>query len=198
MASRRCSLSLGCVAAFSIALRSSQTGSTMRTMRRHFPFLSRRATVLCVLLIAAQLSPAAADDQQRKAKESEAKRLITLGRTAEKQGRLIEARRQYLASEHVLFNTDAEEGLARIAEAAREQVKAMMTDAAQAYATENFAKAAQLLESAAALHPGHLGIGCNLALTRYQQDDRGQALTLLDHCVGALQDKEPRRPLAAL
>ena len=170
----------------------------MRTMRRQFPLLPRRAIVLCVLLIAAQLSPVAADNQPRKAKESEAKRLVALGRTAEKQGRLIEARRQYLASEHVLFNTDAEEGLARIAEAARDQVKAMMADAAQAYTTENFAKAAQLLESAAALHPGHLGIGCNLALTRYQQDNRGQALALLDHCVGALQDKEPRRQLAEL
>lgn len=170
----------------------------MRTMRRQFALLSRRATALCVLLIAAQLSPVAADDQQKKAKESEAKRLIALGRTAEKQGRLIEARRQYLASEHVLFNTDAEEGFARIAEAAREQVKAMMVDAAQAYAMENFAKAAQLLEGAAALHPGHLGIGCNLALTRYQQDNRRQALSLLDQCVGALQDKEPRRQLAEL
>ncbi len=134
--------------------------------------------MLCTLLIAVQLSPVAADNQQRKAKESEAKRLIALGRTAEKQGRLLEARRQYLASEHVLFHTDAEEGLERIALAAREQVKAMMADAAQAYTTENFAKAAQLLESAAALNPGHLGIGCNLALTRYQQDHRGQALSL--------------------
>ena len=88
----------------------------MRTMRHHFPFLPRRVTVLCALLIAVQLSPVAADNQQRKAKESEAKRLIALGRTAEKQGRLLEARRQYLASEHVLFNTDAEEGLERIAE----------------------------------------------------------------------------------
>ena len=128
----------------------------MRTMRQ-FPFLPRRVTILCALLIAVQLSPVAADNQQRKAKESEAKRLIALGRTAEKQGRLLEARRQYLASEHVLFHTDAEEGLERIAVAAREQVKTMMADAAQAYTTENFAKAAQLLESAAALHPGHLG-----------------------------------------
>lgn len=170
----------------------------MRTMRRHFRFLPRRAAILCVLLLAAQLSPVAADNQQRKAKESEAKRLIALGRSAEKQGRLLEARRQYLAAEHVVFNTDAEEGLARVAAAAREQVKAMMADAAQAYTTENFAKAAQLLESAAALHPGHLGIGCNLALTRYQQDNRVQALSLLDQCVGALQDKEPRRQLAEL
>ena len=43
-----------------------------------------------------------------------------------------------------------------------------VADAEKAYAAENFAKAAQLLESASALHPGNLGIGCNLALTRYQ------------------------------
>src|SRR5688572_12212073 len=128
----------------------------MRTMRRHFPFLSRRATVLCLLLVAAQLSPVAADNQPRKAKESEAKRLIALGRTAEKQGRLLEARRQYLASEHVLFSTDAEKGLERIAEAALEQVKTILADAGRAYAAENFAQAAQLLESAGALHPGNL------------------------------------------
>jgi tetratricopeptide (TPR) repeat protein len=167
-------------------------------MRRHFQFFPRRVTVLFVLLIALQPSPSAADKQQRKAKEAEAKRLTELGRTAEKQGRLLEAKRQYLASEHVLFNTDAEKGLERIADAAREQVKTMMADAAQAYAAENFAKAAQLLESAGALHPGNLAIGCNLALTRYQQDKRDEALALLDQCVGTLQDEEPRRELREL
>jgi tetratricopeptide (TPR) repeat protein len=170
----------------------------MGTMRRHFQFLPRRVTVLVVLLIAIQPTPFAADKQQRKAKESEAKRLTELGRTAEKQGRLLDARRQYLASEHVLFNTDAEKGLERIADAAREQAKKMLTDAAQAYAAENFAKAAQLLESAAALHPGNVAIGCNLALARYQQDKRYDALALLDQCVGTLQDEEPRRQLAEL
>jgi hypothetical protein len=158
-------------------------------MHHHFRFLSRRVTVLFVLLIAVQPSALAADKQQRKAKESEAKRLTSLGRNAEKQGRLLEARQQYLASEHVLFNTDAEKGLERIAEAAGQQVKTLMVDAAQAYAAENFAKAAQLLESAGALHPGNLAIGCNLALTRYQQGNRDEALTLLDQCVGALDRK---------
>jgi len=171
-------------------------------MRPHFRLLSRRVAVLFVLLIAAQPSTHAADKnadkQQRKAKETEAKRLTSLGRTAEKQSRLVEARRQYLASEHVLFSTDAEKGLERIAEAAAQQVKTLMADAAQAYAAENFVKAAQLLESASALHPGNLAIGCNLALTRYQQGKRDEALTLLDQCVGALRDKEPRRQLAEL
>lgn len=167
-------------------------------MRHHFRFLSGRVTVLFALLIAVQPSALAADKQQRKAKESEAKRLTSLGRNAEKQGRLLEARQQYLASEHVLFNTDAEKGLERIAEAAGQQVQTLMADAAQAYAAENFAKAAQLLESAGALHPGNLAIGCNLALTRYQQGNRDEALPLLDQCVGALRDKEPRRQLAEL
>ena len=134
----------------------------------------------------------------RKIKETEAKRLTGLGRNAEKQGRLLEARQQYLASEHVLFNTDAEKGLERIAEAAAQQVKTLMADAEKAYTAENFAKAAQLLESASALYPGNLGIGCNLALTRYQQGNRDDALALLDQCVGALRDKEPRRQLAEL
>ena len=164
----------------------------------HFQFLPRRVTVLFVLLMAMQPSPFAADKQQRQAKELEAKRLTALGRTAENQGRLLEARRQYLASEHVLFNAGAEKGLERIAEAAREQAKKMIADAAQAYGAENFAKAAQLLESAGALHRGNLAIGCNLALTRYQQDKRDEALTLLNQCVEALQDEEPRRQLAEL
>ncbi|MEP7308685.1 MAG: tetratricopeptide repeat protein [Acidobacteriota bacterium] len=155
-------------------------------------------TTLLGLLIAAQPSTFAADKQQRKAKESEAKRLTTLGRNAEKQGRLLEARQQYLASEQVLFNEDAEKGLERIAEAADKQVKTLMADAEKAYVAENFAKAAQLLETAAALHPGNLAIGCNLALTRYQQGNHDDALTLLDQCVGALQDREPRRQLAEL
>ncbi len=107
-------------------------------MRPHFQFLPRRVTVLLILLMATQPSPIAADKQQRQAKELEAKRLTALGRTAENQGRLLEAKRQYLASEHVLFNTDAEKGLERIAEASREQVKKMIADAAQAYGAENF------------------------------------------------------------
>src|SRR5688572_26783050 len=102
----------------------------MGTMRRHFQFLPRRATVLVLLLVTIQPTPFAADKQQRQAKETAAKRLTELGRTAEKQGHLLEAKRQYLASEHVLFNSDAEKGLERIAEAAREQAKRMLTDAA--------------------------------------------------------------------
>lgn len=164
-------------------------------MRLHSHPLSQ-VTVLLVLLIAVQPLALAADKQQKKAKESEAKRLTGLGRNAEKQGHLLEARQHYLASEHVLFTTDAEKGLERVAESAEQQVKQLMADAAQAYAAEHFEKAAQLLESAGALHPGNLAIGCNLALTRYQQGNRDEALTLLDQCVGAMRDKEPRRHLA--
>ena len=105
---------------------------------------------------------------------------------------------QYLASEHVLFTTDAEKGLERIAQAADQQVKTLMTDAAQAYGAENFTKAAELLDTAGALHPGNLAIGCNLALTKYQQGNRDEALPLLAQCVGAVRDKEPRRQLAEL
>jgi tetratricopeptide (TPR) repeat protein len=167
-------------------------------MRSQLESLSRRVLVLALVLMAFQPSTLAADKQQRKAKETEAKRLISLGRTAEKQGRLLDAREQYLASEHVLFTTDAEKGLERIAQAADLQVKTLMTDAAQAYGAENFQKAALLLETAGGLHPGNLAIGCNLALTRYQQGNRDEALPLLDRCVGALRDKEPRRQLAEL
>ena len=166
-------------------------------MRHQTGLLSRRLTVLFVVVLALQTSTHAAD-QQQKAKEAEAKRLNGLGRTAEKQDRLLDARQQYLASEHVVYNEDAEKGLERIAEAADKAVKKLMSDAAQAYAAENFAKARQLLESADGLHPGNLTIGCNLALTKYQQGNRDEALALLDLCVGALREKEPRRRLAEL
>ncbi len=169
----------------------------MSTMRHYLRFPSRRTLSVCVLLLAAQPFAVAADNP-RKAKETEAKRLNNLGRTAEKQGRLVDARQQYLASEYVVFNADAEKGLERVAEAAGQQVKALMADAAQAYGSENFTKAGQLLESAGALHPGNLTIGCNLALTRYQQGNRDDALALLDQCVGAMHDKDPRRRLAEL
>jgi tetratricopeptide (TPR) repeat protein len=165
-------------------------------MRHHLRF--RRIAVLALLLIALQPAAVAADKQQKKAKEAEAKRLIGLGRTAEKQGRLLDAREQYLASEHVVFTTDAGKALERIVQAADVQVKTLMADAAQAYGAENFKKAAQLLETAGALHPGNLAIGCNLALARYQQGNRDEALPLLDRCVGALREKEPRRQLAEL
>jgi tetratricopeptide (TPR) repeat protein len=170
----------------------------MGAMRHSSRALSRHSAVLCVLLIAAQSGALAADKQLRKVKESEAKRLTSLGRNAEKQGHLLEARQQFLASEHVLFTEDAEKGLERVAQAADQQVKALMSDAAQAYAAEKFPTAAQLLESAGALHPGNLAIGCNLGLTRYQLGSTDEALTLLDQCVGALRDKGPRRQLAEL
>jgi len=158
---------------------------------------SRHVTVLCVLLFASQPFVHGADNP-RKAREAEAKRLIGLGRSAEKQGRLLEARQQYLASEQVLFNADAEKGLERVATAAAQQVTGLMADAGREYAAENFAKTAQLLDSASALHPGNVAIGCNLALTKYQQGQRDEALPLLEQCVGALRDKEPRRRLAEL
>jgi tetratricopeptide (TPR) repeat protein len=77
-------------------------------------------------------------------------------------------------------------------------VKALMTSAAQAYAAENFTKAAQLLETAGELHPGNLAIGCNLGLTRYQQGRRDDALALLDECVASLREKDTRRRFAEL
>lgn len=166
-------------------------------MRHRFPAGSHRALVLFALLVAAPSSALAAD-KPNKAKEAETKRLNTLGKNAEKQGRLLEAREHYLASEHVLFNKDAENALARVADAAAQQVKTLMADAATAYAAENFAKAEQLLVSAGELHPGNLAIGCDLALTKYQRGNRDEALPLLDQCVGALRDKEPRRQLAEL
>ena len=84
-------------------------------MRHQTRPLFRRLAVLFVVLLAAHTSTHAAD-QQQKAKEAEAKRLNGLGRTAEKQDRLLDARQQYLASEHVLYNEDAEKGLEHIAE----------------------------------------------------------------------------------
>lgn len=162
------------------------------------PHHPRRIALLIVVLIGLSPSFAVAGQQQKKVKEAEAKRLAGLGRTAEKQGRLVEAREQFLASEHVLATEDAEKGLERIAKAADLQVKGLMDDAEKAYGAENFKKAGELLEAAAALHPGNLAIGCNLALTRYQQGTRDEAVGLLDQCVGALRDKDPRRQLAEL
>ena len=166
---------------------------------RH-PIRSIPSTIAILAAILVATHPlVAADKSQRKVKETEAKRLTTLGRNLEKQGHLLEAREQYLASEQVLFTQDAEKGLEHVAEAADDQVKSLMASAAQAYAAENFTKAAQLLQSADALHPGHVGITCNLALTTYQQGDhRDQALSQLDACVAALRDKDPRRHLAEL
>ena len=157
----------------------------------------RRAAVLIAMLSVAQPVVHAAD-KQRKAKETEAKRLISLGKAAEKQGHLLDARAQYLASEHVLFTSDAEKALEHVAEVADDQVKALMTSAAQAYAAENFTKAAQLLETAGELHPGNLAIGCNLGLTRYQQGRRDDAFALLDECVASLREKDTRRRFAEL
>jgi len=165
-------------------------------MRHRLARLARPVVCVCILLLAAPLFGA---DKQRKARETEAKRLVAAARNLEKQGHLIEARTQYLASEHVLFTPDAERGLQHVAEAADQQVKSLMASAAQAYAAENFAKASQLLASADALHPGSIGITCNLALTTYQLGDhRDEALTQLDQCVSALREKDPRRRLAEL
>jgi hypothetical protein len=97
-------------------------------MRINVGRLCRWAAIAIVLLNASQPVVHAAD-KQRKAKETEAKRLISVGKAAEKQGRLLDARAQYLASEHVLFTSDAEKALEHVAEVADEQVKALMTSA---------------------------------------------------------------------
>ena len=144
-------------------------------MRINVGGLCRRAAIAFVLLNASQPVVHAAD-KQRKAKETEAKRLISLGRLRRSRAACSTPERSIWPPSTCCSPRDAEKGLERIAEAADEQVKTLMADAAQAYAAENFAKAAQLLESAGALHPGNLAIGCNLALTRYQQGNRDEAL----------------------
>jgi hypothetical protein len=135
-------------------------------MRQLSRVSSRYVAAVLLVLLTSTGSISAADKQQRKAKEAEAKRLMNLGKAAEKQGHLIDARTQYLAAEHVVYTEDAEKALQRVAEAADQQVRSLMDRAAQAYAAEQFASAAQLLESAGDLHPGSLAIGCNLGLTR--------------------------------
>jgi tetratricopeptide (TPR) repeat protein len=167
-------------------------------MRQQSRISCQYVAAVLILLLTSAGSISAADKQQRKAKEAEAKRLMGLGKAAEKQGHLIDARTQYLAAEHVLYTEDAEKALQRVAEAADQQVRSLMDRAAQAYAAEQFASAAQLLESAGDLHPGSLAIGCNLGLTRYQQGNRDEALALLNECVGAMRDKDTRRQMGEL
>jgi hypothetical protein len=70
----------------------------------------QRAAVLIAMLCVAQPVVHAAD-KQRKAKEAEAKRLISWARPPSKA--IFDARAQYLASEHVLFTSDAEKALER-------------------------------------------------------------------------------------
>ena len=166
-------------------------------MRHHERVRVRRIAALlaCVLAIPAAVYAA---DPQLKAKKAEAKRLLNLGRAAEKQGKLLDARAQYLASEHVLYTEDAEKALEHIAEVADGQVKSLMSQASSAYAAEHFDETARLLESARQLHPGHLSISCNTALTMYQQGNHGDAVTLLNQCVDAMRDKDARRRLAEL
>ncbi len=167
-------------------------------MRQQSRITCRYVAAVLFLLLTSAGATSAADKQQRKAKEAEAKRLMNLGKAAEKQGHLIDARTQYLAAEHVVYTEDAEKALQRVAEAADQQVRSLMDRAAQAYAAEQFASAAQLLESAGDLHPGSLAIGCNLGLTRYQQGNRDEALALLNECVGAMRDKDTRRQMGEL
>ena len=167
-------------------------------MRQQSRLACQYVAAVLVLLLTSAGPVSAADKQQRKAKEAEAKRLMSLGKAAEKQGHLIDARAQYLAAEHVVYTEDAEKALQRVAEAADQQVHSLMDRAAQAYAAEQFASAAQLLESAGDLHPGSLAIGCNLGLTRYQQGNRDEALALLNECVAAMRDKDTRRQMGEL
>jgi len=181
------------------SIRGSMSPPTLSRRPVRFRHTSMRTLAALCLCLCTLTAPASAGDKsQRKAAEAEARRLLNLGRAAEKQGRLLDARAQYLASEHVLFTTDAEKALEHVADQADQQVKALMASAASAYRAEQFDHAADLLQRAGALHPGNLAIGCNLAFTSYQQGAHGDALILLDECVDALRDTDTRRRLAEL
>jgi tetratricopeptide (TPR) repeat protein len=151
-----------------------------------------------LILVAAVQPLAHAADKQQKALQTQAKSLTELGRKAEKQNKLLESRQQYLAAEEVLHTDDAEKGLERIADATSKQVRKLLAEAAHAYATKQYAQAAQILESAAALNASNLDIACNLALTRYQLGIRAEALTILEQCVASVQDKDLQRQTAEL
>src|SRR3954453_22651730 len=101
---------------------------------------SRQASLTLALVLlcigALEASPRAAGSTAVKAKQAEAKGLTDLGRAAEKKGDLLQARQQFLDSEHVVFSADAEKGLERVAQAADARVTSLMADAAQAYAAE--------------------------------------------------------------
>ena len=144
----------------------------------------RRAAVLFALLSVAQPVVHAAD-KQRKAKETEAKRLISLGKAAEKQGHLLDARAQYLASEHVLFTQRRRKG-PRACRGSRRRAGEGADDqrGAGLRGGELHEGRATARDAPANCTPAISAIGCNLGLTRYQQGKRDDALALLDECVG--------------
>ena len=67
-------------------------------MRQQSRITCRYVAAVLFLLLTSAGATSAADKQQRKAREAEAKRLMNLGKAAEKQGHLIDARTQYLAA----------------------------------------------------------------------------------------------------
>ena len=92
-------------------------------MRQQSGITRQHIAAVLVLVLTSACPISAADKEQRKAKETEAKRLISLGKAAEKQGHLLDARTQYLASEHVVFTEDAEKALERVAETAESRCR---------------------------------------------------------------------------
>ena len=153
---------------------------------------------VCSIVLTVVPSVATAADKQTKVLEAEAKRLMTVAEQAERAGRLLDARASYLAAEQNLYSKDAENALERVAALIARKVTGLVNDAARAYGAGDFAKAAELLGSAALLEPANAPLLCNLAAVSYKQRREETAVELLDECLATLPDRDSARAFAEM
>ncbi len=143
-------------------------------------------------------SAAGADTDPRKASKAEAKRLAKLAQTAEKQGKLLEARSYYLQAEGNAADKSAEDGLKRVNDLVAAKVKTLLTTAGRAYQAKDFAQANELLESVLGMQPGNPTAAYDLALTKYQRGEHSAAVVLLDGYAASLHDGAQQERAAQL
>ena len=145
--------------------------------------------------------PLAADDLQKSQKkelESQAKALIEEAKTLEASGKLVEARLKYAESLGFLEVKDAGQGVQRLGDKLKNDVKSSIASAQKLYDSGKYADAAKVLEDAWSLQTLRPLLAYDLALCYEQTGDRQKAVDYLDQAITGAGNPKLRSRLSEM
>jgi tetratricopeptide (TPR) repeat protein len=165
---------------------------------------SQLKALLCALLLLAPfsspVSPVADDLQksQKKELESQAKALIEEAKSLEASGKFVEARLKYAESLGYLELKDAIQGVQRLGDKLKNEVKAAIASAEKLYDAGKYSEAGQVLENAWSLQALRPLLAYDLALCYQQTGDRQKAVDYLDQAIAGASNPKLRSRLSEM